>query len=554
MKHKTKKITLLIAGITLTSLCTIFAITACSKQKSQPNPKIKPNNVVEKVDQAFFNEFKTKIEQKRALPNIKITSTFKIPFERNENTLKSPLFKIGEKSVFDLKQNEIPITWVQDLKDYFLSQKTILTYYSLANLKLTGNDAKDAYFLEFIQYIQNMQQKGIILEDFYQQLWYLISEISDYDMQNGILRSVYRIANPKLAIKDFYLDGSLYGFKKEKSKYMNFTSLFQWPNAEEKATFDVVFKNKNSAQSYTKKIELIYSKEKKFILDSLINYSEFTPGEYELVSIKKHDDMNAKNLINPNNPNIAKIFKIKVFKENEKFKPITLTSINQQEADEYDRQRNQIIHKNNSEIGILDDSNKIKELGTFLYFKKPLSEITINDFDRYFRTYFICPEQDFNDFSRQYKITKIDKQKQIIELSILHINNKTNEIYSSPINFKFYYKKIYDINKNTDARLDLSFDESKKDQKQKLQELVNKLNFDKLTYNDLSELAVVMFEDVDLENTKIYVEMIKNKDRSITLKAFFDKAFKNGKLKISNKPDILIKEFKINYFMPNYFK
>jgi len=46
-------------------------------------------------------------------------------------------------------------------------------------------------------------------------------------MQNGILRSVYRIANPKLAIKDFYLDGSLYGFKKEKSKYMNFTSLFQ---------------------------------------------------------------------------------------------------------------------------------------------------------------------------------------------------------------------------------------------------------------------------------------------------------------------------------------
>ena len=63
-----------------------------------------------------------------------------------------------------------------------------------------------------------------------------------------------------------------------------------------------------------------------------------------------------------------------------------------------------------------------------------------------------------------------------------------------------------------------------------------------------------MFEDVDLENTKIYVEMIKNKDRSITLKAFVDKAFKNGKLKVSNKPDILIKEFKINYFMPNYFK
>jgi len=110
MKHKTKKITLLIAGITLTSLCTIFAITACSKQKSQPNPKIKPNKIIEKIDQAFFNEFKTKIEQKRTLPNIKITSTFKIPFEKNENTLKSPLFKIGEKSVFDLEQNEIPIT------------------------------------------------------------------------------------------------------------------------------------------------------------------------------------------------------------------------------------------------------------------------------------------------------------------------------------------------------------------------------------------------------------------------------------------------------------
>ena len=51
MKHKTKKITLLIAGITLTSLCTIFAITACSKQKSQPNPKIKPNKIIEKIDQ-----------------------------------------------------------------------------------------------------------------------------------------------------------------------------------------------------------------------------------------------------------------------------------------------------------------------------------------------------------------------------------------------------------------------------------------------------------------------------------------------------------------------
>lgn len=123
MKHKTKKLTLLMAGITLTSLCTVFAITACSKQKSQSNSQTKPNKVIEKVDQAFFDEFKTKIEQKRTLPNIKITSTFKIPFEKNENTLKSPLFKIGDKSVYDLKQNEIPITWVQDLKDYFLSQK-----------------------------------------------------------------------------------------------------------------------------------------------------------------------------------------------------------------------------------------------------------------------------------------------------------------------------------------------------------------------------------------------------------------------------------------------
>lgn len=554
MKHKTKKLTLLMAGITLTSLCTVFAITACSKQKSQSNSQTKPNKVIEKVDQAFFDEFKTKIEQKRTLPNIKITSTFKIPFEKNENTLKSPLFKIGDKSVYDLKQNEIPITWVQDLKDYFLSQKTILTYYALANLKLTGTDAKGAYFLQFIQYVQKMQQKGFLSEDFYQQLWYLVSEISDYDMQNGILRSVYRIANPNLKIKDLYLDGSIYGFKKQKSKYMNFTNLFQWPSNDEKVCFDIVFKNKNTNQTYTKNIELTYSKEKKYILDSLIDYSEFAPGEYELVSIKKHDDTNAKNLINPNNPNIARIFKVKVFKENEKFKPITLATINQQEADEYDRQNNQIIYKNNSEIGILNDPNKIKELGTFLYFKKPLSEITIDDLDRYFKTYFINPEQDFNNFSRQYKITKIDKEKQTVELSVLHINNKTNETYVSPINFKFHYKHVYDVNKNTDAKLELNFDESKKEQKQKLQALVNKLDFNKLTYNDLSELALVMFEDVDLENTKIHVEMIKNKDRSITLKAYVDKAYKNGKLKISNKADILIKEFKVNYFMTNYFK
>lgn len=554
MKHKTKKLTLLMAGITLTSLCTVFAITACSKQKSQSNSQTKPNKVIEKVDQAFFDEFKTKIEQKRTLPNIKITSTFKIPFEKNENTLKSPLFKIGDKSVYDLKQNEIPITWVQDLKDYFLSQKTILTYYALANLKLTGTDAKGAYFLQFIQYVQKMQQKGLLSEDFYQQLWYLVSEISDYDMQNGILRSVYRIANPNLKIKDLYLDGSIYGFKKQKSKYMNFTNLFQWPSNDEKVCFDIVFKNKNTNQTYTKNIELTYSKEKKYILDSLIDYSEFAPGEYELVSIKKHDDTNAKNLINPNNPNIARIFKVKVFKENEKFKPITLATINQQEADEYDRQNNQIIYKNNSEIGILNDPNKIKELGTFLYFKKPLSEITIDDLDRYFKTYFINPEQDFNNFSRQYKITKIDKEKQTVELSVLHINNKTNETYVSPINFKFHYQHVYDVNKNTDAKLELNFDESKKEQKQKLQALVNKLDFNKLTYNDLSELALVMFEDVDLENTKIHVEMIKNKDRSITLKAYVDKAYKNGKLKISNKADILIKEFKVNYFMTNYFK
>ncbi|EDX54215.1 hypothetical protein [Ureaplasma urealyticum] len=554
MKHKTKKLTLLMAGITLTSLCTVFAITACSKQKSQSNSQTKPNKVIEKVDQAFFDEFKTKIEQKRTLPNIKITSTFKIPFEKNENTLKSPLFKIGDKSVYDLKQNEIPITWVQDLKDYFLSQKTILTYYALANLKLTGTDAKGAYFLQFIQYVQKMQQKGFLSEDFYQQLWYLVSEISDYDMQNGILRSVYRIANPNLKIKDLYLDGSIYGFKKQKSKYMNFTNLFQWPSNDEKVCFDIVFKNKNTNQTYTKNIELTYSKEKKYILDSLIDYSEFAPGEYELVSIKKHDDTNAKNLINPNNPNIARIFKVKVFKENEKFKPITLATINQQEADEYDRQNNQIIYKNNSEIGILNDPNKIKELGTFLYFKKPLSEITIDDLDRYFKTYFINPEQDFNNFSRQYKITKIDKEKQTVELSVLHINNKTNETYVSPINFKFHYQHVYDVNKNTDAKLELNFDESKKEQKQKLQALVNKLDFNKLTYNDLSELALVMFEDVDLENTKIHVEMIKNKDRSITLKAYVDKAYKNGKLKISNKADILIKEFKVNYFMTNYFK
>lgn len=554
MKHKTKKLTLLMAGITLTSLCTVFAITACSKQKSQSNSQTKPNKVIEKVDQAFFDEFKTKIEQKRTLPNIKITSTFKIPFEKNENTLKSPLFKIGDKSVYDLKQNEIPITWVQDLKDYFLSQKTILTYYALANLKLTGTDAKGAYFLQFIQYVQKMQQKGFLSEDFYQQLWYLVSEISDYDMQNGILRSVYRIANPNLKIKDLYLDGSIYGFKKQKSKYMNFTNLFQWPSNDEKVCFDIVFKNKNTNQTYTKNIELTYSKEKKYILDSLIDYSEFAPGEYELVSIKKHDDTNAKNLINPNNPNIARIFKVKVFKENEKFKPITLATINQQEADEYDRQNNQIIYKNNSEIGILNDPNKIKELGTFLYFKKPLSEITIDDLDRYFKTYFINPEQDFNNFSRQYKITKIDKEKQTVELSVLHINNKTNETYVSQINFKFHYQHVYDVNKNTDAKLELNFDESKKEQKQKLQALVNKLDFNKLTYNDLSELALVMFEDVDLENTKIHVEMIKNKDRSITLKAYVDKAYKNGKLKISNKVDILIKEFKVNYFMTNYFK
>ncbi|MDU3864788.1 hypothetical protein [Ureaplasma urealyticum] len=554
MKHKTKKLTLLMAGITLTSLCTVFAITACSKQKSQSNSQTKPNKVIEKVDQAFFDEFKTKIEQKRTLPNIKITSTFKIPFEKNENTLKSPLFKIGDKSVYDLKQNEIPITWVQDLKDYFLSQKTILTYYALANLKLTGTDAKGAYFLQFIQYVQKMQQKGFLSEDFYQQLWYLVSEISDYDMQNGILRSVYRIANPNLKIKDLYLDGSIYGFKKQKSKYMNFTNLFQWPSNDEKVCFDIVFKNKNTNQTYTKNIELTYSKEKKYILDSLIDYSEFAPGEYELVSIKKHDDTNAKNLINPNNPNIARIFKVKVFKENEKFKPITLATINQQEADEYDRQNNQIIYKNNSEIGILNDPNKIKELGTFLYFKKPLSEITIDDLDCYFKTYFINPEQDFNNFSRQYKITKIDKEKQTVELSVLHINNKTNETYVSPINFKFHYQHVYDVNKNTDAKLELNFDESKKEQKQKLQALVNKLDFNKLTYNDLSELALVMFEDVDLENTKIHVEMIKNKDRSITLKAYVDKAYKNGKLKISNKADILIKEFKVNYFMTNYFK
>ncbi|EEH01955.1 putative lipoprotein [Ureaplasma urealyticum serovar 2 str. ATCC 27814] len=554
MKHKTKKLTLLMAGITLTSLCTVFAITACSKQKSQSNSQTKPNKVIEKVDQAFFDEFKTKIEQKRTLPNIKITSTFKIPFEKNENTLKSPLFKIGDKSVYDLKQNEIPITWVQDLKDYFLSQKTILTYYALANLKLTSTDAKGAYFLQFIQYVQKMQQKGFLSEDFYQQLWYLVSEISDYDMQNGILRSVYRIANPNLKIKDLYLDGSIYGFKKQKSKYMNFTNLFQWPSNDEKVCFDIVFKNKNTNQTYTKNIELTYSKEKKYILDSLIDYSEFAPGEYELVSIKKHDDTNAKNLINPNNPNIARIFKVKVFKENEKFKPITLATINQQEADEYDRQNNQIIYKNNSEIGILNDPNKIKELGTFLYFKKSLSEITIDDLDRYFKTYFINPEQDFNNFSRQYKITKIDKEKQTVELSVLHINNKTNETYVSPINFKFHYQHVYDVNKNTDAKLELNFDESKKEQKQKLQALVNKLDFNKLTYNDLSELALVMFEDVDLENTKIHVEMIKNKDRSITLKAYVDKAYKNGKLKISNKADILIKEFKVNYFMTNYFK
>ncbi|EDU66812.1 putative lipoprotein [Ureaplasma urealyticum serovar 11 str. ATCC 33695] len=554
MKHKTKKLTLLMAGITLTSLCTVFAITACSKQKSQSNSQTKPNKVIEKVDQAFFDEFKTKIEQKRTLPNIKITSTFKIPFEKNENTLKSPLFKIGDKSVYDLKQNEIPITWVQDLKDYFLSQKTILTYYALANLKLTSTDAKGAYFLQFIQYVQKMQQKGFLSEDFYQQLWYLVSEISDYDMQNGILRSVYRIANPNLKIKDLYLDGSIYGFKKQKSKYMNFTNLFQWPSNDEKVCFDIVFKNKNTNQAYTKNIELTYSKEKKYILDSLIDYSEFAPGEYELVSIKKHDDTNAKNLINPNNPNIARIFKVKVFKENEKFKPITLATINQQEADEYDRQNNQIIYKNNSEIGILNDPNKIKELGTFLYFKKSLSEITIDDLDRYFKTYFINPEQDFNNFSRQYKITKIDKEKQTVELSVLHINNKTNETYVSPINFKFHYQHVYDVNKNTDAKLELNFDESKKEQKQKLQTLVNKLDFNKLTYNDLSELALVMFEDVDLENTKIHVEMIKNKDRSITLKAYVDKAYKNGKLKISNKADILIKEFKVNYFMTNYFK
>lgn len=554
MKHKTKKLTLLMAGITLTSLCTVFAITACSKQKSQSNSQTKPNKVIEKVDQAFFDEFKTKIEQKRTLPNIKITSTFKIPFEKNENTLKSPLFKIGDKSVYDLKQNEISITWVQDLKDYFLSQKTILTYYALANLKLTSTDAKGAYFLQFIQYVQKMQQKGFLSEDFYQQLWYLVSEISDYDMQNGILRSVYRIANPNLKIKDLYLDGSIYGFKKQKSKYMNFTNLFQWPSNDEKVCFDIVFKNKNTNQTYTKNIELTYSKEKKYILDSLIDYSEFAPGEYELVSIKKHDDTNAKNLINPNNPNIARIFKVKVFKENEKFKPITLATINQQEADEYDRQNNQIIYKNNSEIGILNDPNKIKELGTFLYFKKSLSEITIDDLDRYFKTYFINPEQDFNNFSRQYKITKIDKEKQTVELSVLHINNKTNETYVSPINFKFHYQHVYDVNKNTDAKLELNFDESKKEQKQKLQALVNKLDFNKLTYNDLSELALVMFEDVDLENTKIHVEMIKNKDRSITLKAYVDKAYKNGKLKISNKADILIKEFKVNYFMTNYFK
>lgn len=58
------------------------------------------------------------------------------------------------------------------LKRLFFITKTILTYYALANLKLTGTDAKGAYFLQFIQYVQKMQQK-----DFYQRTF-----INNYDI------------------------------------------------------------------------------------------------------------------------------------------------------------------------------------------------------------------------------------------------------------------------------------------------------------------------------------------------------------------------------------
>lgn len=192
------------------------------------------------------------------------------------------------------------------------------------------------------------------------------------------------------------------------------------------------------------------------------------------------------------------------------------------------------------------------------FFNKNLKDVTRQEIDNLLIPYFLTNNYSSN-LTLRYEVSDVNYQTQELAINAVFKNKVTNEEYkTNKIIFgfdKFENLEVEKIIKNTETSLYVpaKYDTKTANGKKNIEEYLkkNKLTFDNITYENLSEIWSVVHSDFDFEKFEHpKIEMVKNPDKTITLKVSMKQWYVNDQIK-TNNDFVVVKEFNIDYFKNN---
>ncbi|WP_031488796.1 Vmc-like lipoprotein signal peptide domain-containing protein [Ureaplasma canigenitalium] len=531
----------------------------------------------------WFEKFKAQVSKPRPYvdKNIELKYDFKLP--KSKQVEGDVLFKIGDKTIWDVEQKDIPIQKVEEILSVFQNPQLIPHLINDTNIfgsikpedLETGSDANKRKIKPF-RFNTNLRQQGnpsfnlplfhnvLFRRDFY------TSDVYNYNIQHGIYQDIvygrplnddnYRVRWNNVTLRNF---------RPLKGAILNFDKLLQELHVEKPSP-----KGPNSRELTPKKIKLIYQKEddssiKKEVVvqpvylkernqyfEAAIDLGIGTPkGVYNLDRVIDLDNDNKEYDFILDD--LKKAYQIKIFGEDEPITPYPFFEWNVRILERY---KGALFDPN---LSLEFDEEQLRENQKHLNgksynflpplkFTKPYWLLDINDLDAALASALFVAKEDLNDYTREYVITNHNEKDHSFEVAVKFRNNKTKKEYESKKLILRYSNLSFE---NTTAELtfesfaNVSTWNSKPQNKKKYEEVLKTLNFSNLTQEELSKIVTVTFSDTDFQyHATPRVKISVDAKKIITLKVYVSNKWVNGKPTYSQEADIPLKEFKLNLF------
>lgn len=518
-------------------------------------------DVINQTLEQKFENFKQKITKARKLPKIKYNSSFKInpgifikPREEDKNDADVMEFfknyneslQENGKPINELQQNEIPANKILRISAFWTSLE------QASNGALSfGRQFNLGNFIESTRVVDETTSpgysdgaffNGISIED------YRRSKLIEFDNQKGQIRYLGEFSRKDYAESDFkrlILSFKLAGFKPSNTFIANLgTSLKDiWNSQESFKNFKFQIQDKNNPQNIIQKvIEVQRNQQGNFSISA--DFNELAVGVYLINSVEDENDPTKKFEYNKEG---TSQLEFEIFAEQYTGDP--LFGIVQ--AFRPTQTKDFTIDGRVVKVPVLDD---------------PIENFNLDLLDEYFIPFFI-DENSNHDYEIRYDVVSTDLSQKTIDIQAVAKNLTTNKEYKD-FPLKLVFKEWNEIqegtelyDKHTKVVLKEFVDAKQSDLydsliKIKTKELLDEKGFDNITVDDLilndetkKGFFDILFEDFDFETNDFRYELSKdNQTRDISLKVYAKQRYYHGVLIQSDETNILIGNFKIDYF------